>query len=82
METTEQTEILGYDIERAEPGETFWHDEVGYILTGKRGAQYRLCRDRKYTHLMHVRNEAGNIVGLKGNYTFSDKSGHLAVQYR
>jgi hypothetical protein len=63
-----QTEILGYQIERT------GNEPAPYLLHGPRGAVYGLLRFRSMPHLMYVMKMRGArvIVGIKGNYTFTD----------
>ena len=61
-------ELLGYELARVNLKNRYG-EHVHFILTGKRGAKYDLCENGK--HVYFVRNGNGDIVGLKGNYTFS-----------
>lgn len=78
MQTEATSALLGYDCEKVDRTNQFGED-VAYRCWGGRGAIYELCRYRKTPHLMFVRNvrRYGHIVGLKGNYTFTDESGEL-----
>lgn len=68
-------EILGYQVEKVEqPG------EVGYILHGKK-VDYKLLRYQNMPHRLYAVNSHGNICGIKGNYTFTDKLGTLKCWY-
>lgn len=72
------SEILGYKIEKA-PAETkYFGSEVAYLLVGKK-VTYKLVRQFNSPHQMYVVNSNFNICGLKGNYTFTDKTGEVHV---
>jgi hypothetical protein len=75
----ENTEFLGYKVEKIN-NEKVVQGEVAYKLTGKRGAEYRLVRN-KNNPKMFVMNQYGNIVAVKGNYTFDDSDGRLNCVY-
>ena len=72
METEE--ELLGHKLERVNLKNRYG-EPVHYVLTGKRGAKYDLCENVKTIYF--VRNGEGNLVGLKGNYTFSTSREYL-----
>lgn len=70
--------VLGYQVAKitADTRESY---SPAYVLTGARGARFTLVRSN-IPHLMYVkRQSSGAICGLKGNYTFTDKGGRLAV---
>lgn len=72
-------EIFGYRIEKNpnyDPNDFF--GEAAYILHGKK-AKYYLKRYGGNSHRMYVVNSNYNTVGIKGNYTFSDRDGDLEV---
>jgi hypothetical protein len=66
--------FLGYVVERMsnDPG------KVGYKLHGPR-ATYTLIRQMTHTENLFAINSNGNICGVKGNYTFTDRRGMLEV---
>lgn len=72
----QEEEILGYKLERVNL-KNGYGERVHYMLTGKRGAKYQLCEKGKCVYF--VRNGNGDIVGLKGNYTFSTSREYLRV---
>lgn len=63
--------LLGYEVTAT--GNTEPH-EVKYFIKGKR-ATYRLII--RYTGGLYALNPLGNVCSIKGNYSFSDKSGTL-----
>jgi len=75
-----RSEIFGYQVKKNEdPNLKYFLSEVAYLLIGKRGATYQLVRHVNQPSRMYVVNSKGNICGLKGNYSFSDKNGDLKV---
>lgn len=72
------SEILGYKIEKAPEGTNYYGSEVAYLLKGKK-VTYQLVRRINSAHQMYVVNSNFNICGLKGNYTFTDKTGEIHV---
>ena len=64
--------LLGYEV--TAPGNT-GINEVKYLLKGKR-ATYRLVMHSPEMG-MYALNSVGNVCAIKGNYSFSDKSGTL-----
>lgn len=68
------TFCLGYEVQRVGTGA----GKVNYHLVGKR-ATYRLVRSMNVPEYLHVINSRGNITSVRGNYTFTDKSGTLTA---
>ena len=71
-----QKTLLGYEVTAT--GNTGKH-EVKYLLKGKR-ATYRLVIHSPENGCgmgMYALNSVGNVCAIKGNYSFSDKSGTL-----
>ncbi|MEA2077974.1 MAG: hypothetical protein U9O95_08155 [Candidatus Marinimicrobia bacterium] len=71
-----EEEIMGYKLERVNLKNEYG-EHVHFVLTGKRGAKYDLCENGK--QLYFVRNGEGNVVGLKGNYTFSTSRKYIDI---
>ena len=63
--------LFGYEVRK-----TNFHNSMGelveYVLTGKRETKYQLIRHGGGKKTFFIRNPAGNIVGLKGNYTIEE----------
>jgi hypothetical protein len=76
MEKQEE-EILGYKLKRVNR-ENKYGERVHFTLTGKRGGAYQLCEGFKSVYF--VRNRKGDVVGLKGNYTFSTSQEYLRLR--
>jgi hypothetical protein len=70
----QKEEILGYELERVNL-KNGYGERVHFMLTGKRGAKYQLCEKGKGVYF--VRNGNEDIVGVKGNYTFSTSQEYL-----
>jgi hypothetical protein len=69
----ENTEFLGYIVESVEsdaPG------KVAYKLHGPR-VTYTLIRMMRHPSNLFALNSRGNVCGIKGNYSFTDRRGVL-----
>jgi len=66
----EMKKLLGYEVTAT--GNTH---EVKYFIKGEREAIYRLII--RHTGGLYALNVLSNICAIKGNYSFSDKSGTL-----
>ena len=66
--------FLGYGDERLSdaPG------KVGYKLHSPR-VTYTLIRQMRHVENLFALNSKGNVSGVKGNYTFTDRRGKLEV---
>jgi hypothetical protein len=68
-------ELLGFQVEKLS------NDGAPYMLHGPRGAAYGLIRYQNNRELMYAVNASklsfGRIVGVCGNYTFTDRDGVL-----
>ena len=74
---TMREEILGYQVKKV--NQDLCQGHVAYRLYGKRGAVYSLVRNQFHPHALFVVNGNGNVCSVKGNYSFSDKSGELVA---
>jgi hypothetical protein len=70
--------FLGYAVEKLEETPDARGRLPAYRLRGKR-AVYTLWRNPNRT--LYATNSAGNVCGLKGNYTFADGGGTLRCFY-
>ena len=66
--------LLGYEVTAT--GNTGKH-EVKYLLKGKRATYRLVIHSPESGGGMYALNSAGNVCAIKGNYSFSDKSGTL-----
>ncbi|MEA1997719.1 MAG: hypothetical protein U9N61_00125 [Euryarchaeota archaeon] len=71
-----EEEILGYKLERVN-FKNMYGEHVHFVLTGKSGAKYDLCKNGK--SLYFVRDGEGNVTELKGNYTFSTSRKYIDI---
>ena len=74
--TIQHPDVLGYRVEIVTE-KTGYGFHIAYKLHGKRDAIYRLVRNQNNPTYMFVINRFGNVCGIKGNYTFTDKDGEL-----
>jgi len=66
--------LLGYEVTKT--GNTGKH-EVKYLLKGKRASYRLVIKSPEMGGGMYALNFQGNVCAIKGNYSFSDKSGTL-----
>ena len=72
----QEVEFSGFVVEKVTTEINTLYD-VKYILHGKRGGTIRLVRKFGSDHLLYALNSNWNVTSIKGNYTFSDKSGKI-----